>query len=196
MNYIAVQQPVFNRGAAPLAFLEEVVAWAKTAPDEIFAPNKANDIFTQVFPELGPYLSLVHRRAVMVEVLRVLAGFESGWKWGAGIDSTRASSDTSMNSEAGAWQVSYDSRGFGDDLVELLRRAGILHGVEFQQAMKERHTLAMEYVARLMRHTTKHNGPLYKNRSIFPHHLQGREQSIYPWLRQTAVAEFMEALSK
>jgi hypothetical protein len=38
-------------------------------------------------------------------------------------------------------------------------------GIEFQKAMKANHPLAMEYVARLMRQTMRHNGPLYKDRS-------------------------------
>ena len=54
--------------------------------------------------------------------------------------------------------------------------------------MKANHPLAMEYVARLMRHTMRHNGPLLKDRSKFTGELREKEQSIYPWLSREAVA--------
>lgn len=196
MNFIALQQPVFNRGCPPTKFLDDLVAWGRKADPAIFAPNDVNDIYTQVRSRLGPWESPLHRRAVMLEVMRVLAGFESTWRYDAGVDTTRVAEDTPSNAEAGAWQVSYDSRYFGEDLRDLLRAAKVVSGVEFQHAMKTQPELAMEYVARLMRHTTKHNGPLYKNRSIFPKALQGEEQSIYPWLRRVAVAEFCKDLSQ
>jgi hypothetical protein len=131
----------------------------------------------------------------MLEVMRVLAGFESSWKWNEGIDATRVAADTSQNSETGAWQVSADSVAFGQDLKDLvMREVGTLNGIEFQKAMKANHPLAMEYVARLMRHTMRHNGPLFKDRSKFKGELREKEQSIYPWLSREAVAEFQAFL--
>ncbi|MFL6757534.1 MAG: hypothetical protein ACJ8EG_08170 [Sphingomicrobium sp.] len=77
---------VKNRGKAPDAFLDELIAWGKDAPEEIFAPNQVHDVYSSVRSTLGPWRDNQHRRAVMLEVMRVLAGFESSWKWNAGRD--------------------------------------------------------------------------------------------------------------
>jgi hypothetical protein len=57
------------------------------------------------------------------------------------------------------------------------------------------HAVAFEYVARLMRHTMRHHGPLHKNRSKFKPALRKPEQSIFPWLSRDAVAEFQQLLN-
>jgi hypothetical protein len=192
---------VFNRGRPKPEFLQELVAWGKTAPDEIFTdqPDNEKDIYAKVTEELGPFGDVTHRKACMLEVMRVLAGFESSWNWNEGVDTSRESADTPANSEAGAWQVSADSLRIGQDLKDLVNReVGTFDGIKFQKAMKSNHPLAMEYIARLMRHTRKANGPLYKGneRSIFnPPALREEEQSIYPWLSRDAVAEFQAFLA-
>jgi hypothetical protein len=71
---------------------------------------------------------------------------------------------------------------FGADLKKLVRRkVGSLDGNAFQRAMKQDHELAMEYIARLLRHTTHHNGPVVRH-------------EIDPWLRRNAVEEFASLL--
>ncbi len=55
---------------------------------------------------------------------------------------------------------------------------GSTEGNAFQAAMKQDHTLAMEYIARLLRHTVAHNGPV-------------KRHEIDPWLRREAVDEFV-----
>lgn len=196
MTFRETKRKVLNRGIAPDAFLEEMVEWAQSAPDEIFEINDRFDIYSKVANELGPYTSLTHRKAVMLEVMRVLAGFESSWDWKEGVDTSRLGSDTPENSEAGAWQVSYDARRLHSDLAEMLRDRGIKDGIKFQQSMKFDHPLAMEFVARLMRFNTKHNGPLYKGdeRNAIRKSLRGSQHSIYPWLSRDAVREFQELL--
>ena len=69
---------VFTRGIPPLGFLQELVAWGKMAPDEIFVdqPGNEKDVYASVITELGPFEDITHRRACMLEVMRVLAGFE------------------------------------------------------------------------------------------------------------------------
>ena len=173
-----------------------MIGWGTIAADEIFAPNTEADIYGKVKAELGPFESLSHRKAVMLEVMRVLTLFESGGNWKEGVDTSRLGSDTPENSEAGAWQISYDARKIHPDLAALLASNGIKNGIAFQQAMKFNHPLAMEFVARLMRHNTKHNGPLYKGdeRLAIRKSLRGPENSIYPWLRRDAVAEFQSFL--
>jgi hypothetical protein len=196
-TYSAALSSVLNRGTPPPAFLDEMVDWARSAPDEIFAPNRAFDIYSKVHDELGPYRDLLHRKGVMLEVMRVLAGFESSWDWREGVDTSRLGADTPENSEAGAWQVSYDGRNLSPDLRPLLAAHGVTNGINFQQKMKFDHPLAMEFVARLMRNNTRHNGPLYKGdeRSIIRRSLRGAEHSIYPWLRRESVEEFVQYLS-
>jgi hypothetical protein len=178
MGYKATKQRVHNRGIPPDSFLDQLVAFGKTAPDEIFAPNSAKDIYWSVFGTLGPWRGIPHRRAVMLEVLRVLAGFESSWNWNEGADSTNPTSVTPTTIEAGAWQVSANSMGFGPELKSLvLAKAGALDGNTFQRAMKQNHQLAIEYIARLLRRTVNHNGPV-------------KRHEIDRWVRKDAVAEF------
>lgn len=209
MNFKAALSPVLNRGPhgdkdreRVSKFLAEMVTWARLAPDDIFAPNDRPDIYGKIKAELGPWTGLAHRKAAMLEVMRVLAGFESSWDWSEGVDTSRLGSDTNENSEAGAWQVSYDGRALspgpdGGELRGLLRANDITNGVKFQQAMKFNHPLAMEFIARMLRWSTHHNGPLYKGgeRDAIRKSLRGEEHSIYPWLSRDAVAEFEGMLS-
>src|SRR4051812_29303766 len=106
MSFHAIKQKVLNRGIPPNSFLDELIAWGRAAPDEIFATNLHADIYSNVAGVLGPWQDVRHRRAVMLEVMRVLAGFESSWNWNAGVDTTNPTSTTSDTIEAGAWQVS------------------------------------------------------------------------------------------
>jgi hypothetical protein len=178
MPYNATKQHVLNRGVPSDAFLDELIAWGRDAADEIFEPNELSDVYSSVMNTLGPWQAPPHRRAVMLEVMRVLAGFESSWHWNEGRDTTNASSVTADTIEAGAWQVSANSMNFGPELKTLIRReVGTLDGNAFQDAMKTNHPLAMEYIARLLRRTTHHNGPVLRH-------------EIDPWLRRDAVAEF------
>lgn len=186
MTYRATRQKVHNHGAPPTSFLDELVGWGRIASDDIFVRNNNNnDIYSSVAGVLGPWHDLRHRRAVMLEVLRVLAGFESEWNWNQGTD-TAADKYAAKHGkvrkaseiEAGAWQVSANSMGWGPELKNLvLPKAGSLSAGDFQRAMKQDHQLAMEYVARLLRRTVAANGP------ISHHH-------IHPWLRKDAVDEF------
>lgn len=195
MKFNHTKAKVLNRGIAPDAFLTEMVEWAKSAPNDIFdrtATVGSADIYNKVFAELGPYEDITHRKAVMLEVMRVLAGFESSWDWTEGVDTSRAGSDTPENSEAGAWQVSYDARKLGVSVSAILLSEKISDGITFQRKMKFDHPLAMEFVASLMRINTKHNGPLYKGaeRNIIRKSLRGEEHSIFPWLKKESVDEF------
>ncbi|MGP0019617.1 MAG: hypothetical protein ACLPHP_13680 [Candidatus Sulfotelmatobacter sp.] len=183
MAYKATKQRVHTRGVPPDSFLDELVAWGKIAPDDIFAPNSGKDVYSNVFSTLGPWHGISHRRAVMLEVMRVLAGFESSWKWNEGADTTNPTSVTPTTMEAGAWQVSANSMGFGPELKALvLAQAGAADGDTFQSAMKENHQLAMEYIARLLRRTVDHNGPV-------------KRHEIDRWLRKDAVAEFQSLVN-
>jgi hypothetical protein len=155
MKYKSLKQKVLNRGIPTDDFLYQLIAWGKQAPDELFAPNTFNDIYSSVKNTLGPWEGIKHRRAVMLEVMRVLAGFESSWNWNAGRDTSNPTSVTPETIEAGAWQVSANSINFGTELKDLvLAKVGTIDGNAFQKAMRENHSLAMEYIARLLRRTT------------------------------------------
>ncbi len=182
MAFHATKQKVLNRGVPPDSFLHELIAWGRAAPDEIFAPNQNADVYSSVVEALGPWQGLPHRRAAMLEVMRVLAGFESSWDWNAGVDTNNPTSITPNTIEAGAWQVSANSMSFGPELKELvLTKVGSLDGNAFQKAMKRDHPLAMEYIARLLRRTVNHNGPV-------------KRHEIDAWLRRDAVEEFQTLL--
>jgi hypothetical protein len=182
MAYKATKQQVSNRGIPPDSFLDELVAWGKTAPDDIFSPNLAPDVYSSVFNVMGPWHGPNHRRAVMLEVMRVLAGFESSWTWNQGVDKDKTEVDIPLTREAGAWQVSANSMRWGPELRNLvIAKAGADDPETFQQGMKQNHLLAMEYIARLLRRTVEANGPVLRH-------------DIDPWLRKDAVAEFLQLL--
>ncbi len=154
----------------PPAFLAELVEWARQAPDSIFARNNERyDVLSSIYPQLGPWMGekdsalwILNRKAAMLEVMRVLGAFESDWRWNEGKDQSSHKENDDETKSAGLWQISYNSRHFGDDLVEMLKRWGVKNGAEFQGIMKTKRYFAMEYAARLFRHTTRHNGPLLR----------------------------------
>jgi len=178
-HFVACKQEVYNRGEPPDSFLNELIDWAKAAPDSIFAKNTLNDIYSNVSSELGPWLNINHRKAVMLEVLRVLGGFESTWNWNAGVDVTNPNSNTPCTEEAGLFQCSGNSMSFSTDLKDLLEVAAGNHSCEsFILTTKSNHKFAIEYCARLLRFTVNHHGPV-------------KGKHINPWLKRDAVNEFM-----
>lgn len=204
----ALQSKVYNRGAPPASFLNEQVAWAHAAfvlMPELFARNNNFDIYNKVFFELGPWVDDLHRVAVMCEVQRVLAGFESSWNHNAGVDSSRRTETTRDNAEAGAFQQSYDARYLDPSLKQFLECHNINDGLVFQQRMKKEPLLSFEFTTRVLRTDVRNydripNGPVRKGderRKTWPDRpeLWKAEQSIYPWLRRDAVAEYKALLS-
>lgn len=172
------KRKVHNRGAPPDAFLDELIDWARAAPAEVFSANDRDDIYSSVRQALGPWQDDLHRKAVMLEVLRVLGGFESSWQWNAGVDTTNPASNTPCTEETGIFQCSGDSMAFDISLKALLRAAaGSTTCQAFIATTKANHAFAIEYCARLLRFTTKHHGPV-------------RDGRIHSWLRREAVAEF------
>lgn len=181
-TFIACNQKVHNRGKPPESFLNELVDWAIDAPSEIFEKNDAFDIYSSVIRQLGPWQGPSHRKAVMLEVLRVLGGFESSWNWTAGVDITNPTSNTPCTEEAGIFQCSGNSMDLSPTLKELLLATGADGSCNsFRDRTKSNHRFAIEYCARLLRFTTKHHGPV-------------KGGHIHPWLRRDAVAEFQTFL--
>ena len=143
-----------------------------------------HDIYTNVATELGPWKNLLHRKAVMLEVLRVLGGFESSWDWNEGVDKNNWKSNTPCTEEAGIFQCSGDSMNFDSSLKNLLHQVSAKTDCDsFRETTKSNHKFAIEYCARLLRFTVNHNGPV-------------KRKEINHWLRQDAVTEFEKFLSE
>jgi len=177
-NFIACKAQVFNRGVPEDSFLNELIDWANQAPDEVFEKNNKTDIYSSVAPELGPWKNLLHRKAVMLEVLRVLGGFESSWDWNEGRDITNINSNTACTEEAGIFQCSGNSMNFDPSLKKLLKNvSGQTDCKTFITVSKRNHKFAIEYCARLLRFTIDHNGPV-------------KRKEINSWLKPDAVKEF------
>lgn len=180
--YLATLHAVQGHGAPPTSFLDVLVRTLKSLPDSVFAADLNHDIYSVLAPVLGPWQGLGHRRAVMAEALRVLAGYESNWKWTEGADTT-AGHEAPDEVEAGAFQVSANSLHFDASLVECVDAAAGCHDPEtFCTAMKTKPELAVEYCARLLRYSTRWDGPI--NRGWVA-------QAVWP----PAVAEFELLLS-
>ncbi len=174
---------VSNRGKPPEAFLAELVEWGRVAPAEIFQRNERFDIYSAVVGEIGPWRDDLHRRAAMLEVLRVLGGFESSWNWHEGRDRENSGSNTPCTEEAGIFQCSGNSMNLNIELRQFVQeRLGTTDCDVFRERTKSDHPFAFEYCARLLRVTTEHHGPI-----------KGRK--INKWLRPAAVAEFEQFLS-
>jgi hypothetical protein len=177
-KYFYICQPVYNRGNPPDSFLDQMIEWGRTAPEEIFAlNNEPDDVMNLIRPALGPWQDIMHRRCALMETMRVLAGFESSWNWNEGVDVTNPSENNPETISAGAWQCSWNSRSFGQDLKDLAASKNIHDGDKFQAVTKSDHLFAMDWVSRLIRTTTKHHGPL-------------KRHEVLPYLNRDAVSEF------
>lgn len=184
MKFNATKTRVLNRGIPPESFLTAIVLWAKESPDSLFEKNPNADIYSSVAGVLGPYESLLHRKAVMLEVMRVHAGFESSWNWNEGVDTTNATSMRNIEGqETGIFQVSFDSTRLGAGAMKKYAQA---HDIDTPQrfipAMKRDHDLALDYYAHLIRVNVKWAGPIVRG-------------EIHKWLSRSAVDEFKTVLT-
>ncbi len=184
MEFKYCKAQVSNRGKPPDSFLNEIIAWAKLAPVELFAPNpEPADIYVYAKSVLGPYGSVEYRRGVMLEVMRVHAGFESSWNWNEGVDT---SNQTSMHNvegqETGVFQVSFDSTYLDNGRMKPF---AFEHGIETPQKfiprMKSNHKLALDYYVHLIRFNVQWAGPI-------------KRHEIDPWLSRKS-AEELQMLS-
>lgn len=178
----------------PVPFLDELVDWASYAPDVIFNSTAKHDIYSNVLTELGPYTSAVHRKAVMLEVLEVLAGIESTWHWNQGVDTTKTEIPTPENEETGAFQVSWDGMGNDQSLKDFVKKTfGKTDTKTFITNTKTHHQFAIEYAARLFMVTIDANGPL--GRPKFHHELSRDAVDefmglIFAWRERCEVANW------
>lgn len=207
MNFNRALAPVSNRGSAPLWLLTALVNWGKTAPDEIFAPNRVPvDAYTAIKSSLGQEIvkdqmgnwvygweNLMHRKAAMLELMRVHAGLESSWNPKEGVDRTNATSQRNKTGEeTGLFQVSFDSTWLdsieGKDIMGKFANAhGLTTPEKFIAAMKDNEdgeALEFEYYARLVRVSIAWAGPL----------LRHGPDSVYPYLNRASMAELWNAM--
>lgn len=184
-TYIACHQRVnMQHGSTPNSFLDQIVDTIDCLPDEVFKDNSIHDVYSVMLGALGPYTGLLHRRAVMCEVLRVLAGFESDWRWSAGVDVTNhRSMENKAREETGAFQVSWDSMNHDPSLRQCVHRFTGSDDVDtFIKATKDNHEFAVEYCARLLRFSTRWCGTINDAAQVMAH------------VRRDAVAEFQSCL--
>jgi hypothetical protein len=183
-NYLSLKLPVANRGTPPDDFLAALLAFGRTAPEEIFVENSHADIYSAMHGALGPWEGPRHRRAVLLEVLRVLAGYESSWRWAEGVDTTNATSLHHPEAqETGIFQVSANSMACDPSLRAcVLAHAGAADVATFLHAMKSNPALALEYCARLLRFSVKWDGPILRG-------------EVAGSVSRAAVAEFEELLA-
>jgi len=180
-NYIACRYPVSaEHPIPPSSFLDQLIDAINPLPDSIFARNDRHDIYSVMLGALGPYTDLLHRKAVMCEVLRVTAAFESDWNWNAAVDINNPNSVLHKEGEeTGAFQVSWDSTRFDQSLLDCLDRLAGGHDVDtFIASMKSNHALAVEYCARLLRFNTTWCGTINTASMVIAH------------VRRDAVQEF------
>ena len=183
MKFFATKARVSNRGVPPDDFLSELVGWGRSAPSDIFEPNaNSRDIYADVKPILGPWINLLYRRAVLLEVMRVHAGLESSWNPNEGKDPGNHNPDP-KSWETGLFQVSFDSTEIANNAMLPFAVANGIGSVgSFDAAMKANHKLAMEYYARLVRVSIRWAGPLIRH-------------EIDPWLSRASANEFVQLLS-
>lgn len=199
--FAAARSKVYNRGRAPTEFLNFLVDWARDAPDSLFSVNDSKDVYSHIKYKFGPWKSgpdfLLHRRAVMCEVLRTLCGFESSWRWEEGIDLSAnggRSRDRHIREwEAGILQASSNSMYSYKTCKIYAAEFGI--GVSDHEAFRElsmtKGVFPIQYGATILRETYRHHGPLLRteNDTADP-----QSSSIHPYLSVDAVKEFEQAL--
>ena len=113
MPFTYTRRTFANHGPTPISFLQDLLDWAKTAPDEIFAPNaEPEDCMNLIKPALipaRPWASLRERKAALLDAAVVHAGYESDWNWHEGVDTTNATSMANKTGqETGPWQISFN----------------------------------------------------------------------------------------
>ena len=184
-TYIACHQPVSaQHQSPPNSFLDQLIDAINPLPDAVFDQNDRHDVYSVMLGALGPYPDLLHRKAVMCEVLRVQSAFESDWNWNEGVDINNANSLAhKQGEETGAFQVSWDSMHFDPSLKDCVRPFFQPDDVDsFIKQMKLNHALAVEYCARLLRFNTTWCGTINNASMVIAH------------ARRDAVAEFKSFL--
>lgn len=164
MSFNHTRRTFANHGPTPVSFLQDLLLWAETAPDEIFAPNnEPSDAFNLLVP-VGGWQSLAHRKATLLDAAVIHAGYESDWNWHEGVDVTnRTSMANKTGQETGPWEVSFDSENIHHAAMLPFAQSHDIANVDaFIPAMKTNKPLSCEYYFRLLRVSTAWAGPWNK----------------------------------
>ncbi len=157
-KYKATLEPIgHGHESPPVAFLDTILKWAQSESDTVFERNTGFDIYSVL--EKLPHTSLLERKAVALEALRCIGGFESNWNWKEGRD-VSAGPETEEQMEAGAFQVSFDSSRLGPDLQRYLIENGIFHAGDFRTRIQVDPVFDCAYTFRLLRVSTRWDGPI------------------------------------
>lgn len=162
-KYKYLTQPIgHNHAGPPEKWVDELARFLAFEPAGTFAPNANHDVYTLLRPALlapgTTWQGDLQRRAAIGVAMLCISGDESDWNWNEGRDVT-AGPQTEAEKEAGPFQVSYDSRGLDKSLAEYLLSIGIADAGEFQRRMKQDHKASLAYVCRLLRVSTRWDGP-------------------------------------
>lgn len=195
------RQEVYNRGGAPENFLNFIVDWALDTPSQLFQYNDNADVYSHVRYKLGPWKEgddfLTHRKAVMLEVLRTLCGFESSWNWEEDYDQSANEgypTDRHIKEwEAGILQSSSDSLNTYQSCSQYAAALGI--GVNdhtaFRMLSMQKGAFPIHYGVLILRETYMHHGPLLRTEN---NTADSQESSLHPYLSKACVAEFENLL--
>jgi hypothetical protein len=181
-----LKQTFGGHGPAPEAFFSDLLDWQKTAADEIFAANEEpDDVFGIIKPVLhpdGPWESLMQRKAALLYMGMIHAGYESDWRYQEGVDTTNAASMAHLTGqESGMFQESFDSTFLGHFAMRPFAIAnGIDDPADFIARMKSDHRLAFEYYFRSSRISFKWAGPLLNPGMVRAHLFPAR---LVCWVR-------------
>lgn len=191
-DFRSVRQELYNIGRPSEVFLEILVAWGRDMPRALFVRNSEYDIYSHVKSRLGPWRGNLHRRAVMLEVLRVLAGFESRWNWSYGQGCSCSVGVTDCAQKAGIFQCSAESMTADQSLRNLLRATtGSDDCRSFQTASKRNRTFALNYCAQLLRFTVDHHESI---RGSDTQSQRSNSDKIIEFLSKDSVDEFIELI--
>lgn len=173
-----------NQGYVPDKFYDEVFETIKAMPDDVFARNPYNDIYSLMSAKLGPFETIAERRAVMVHVVSSMAGQESTWRWNIGRDP--GANNTSWDTqETGAFQTSCNIRNFNPGLTTLIVSSCEDYSgsvcQKFVKCTKGNHRFAIETVARALRFE-KNGVPAYRHWGPL------RRHEVTPFLTKACVA--------
>lgn len=184
MSYQFAISVVYNRGAPPVAFIDELVLWAKFAGDDVFMPNDSNDIYAKYAPVLGPWTSLPQRKAGMMEMLRVLAGYEV-----AGHGRPEPTRIILITARQQPRRGSSRCRRTRWPLATLKTRLFAFwqhRSGRFYPGDETDTFFALDYAARLLRLTINANGPVLHDDLA-----SGDKKYLHHWLSPSAMNEFM-----
>ncbi|MCQ0986616.1 hypothetical protein [Jiella marina] len=196
-QFVHTRETVYNRGRAPESFLDFIIDWAKQAPDALFEYNDNPDVYSWVRYKLGPWKEgsdfLRHRKAVMLEVLRTLCGFESSWDWEEGIDQSANDGKPYERDEdeweAGILQASSNTlRQYAPCRIYAQSFGiGVEDHTKFREFSMKKGIFPIQYGAIILRQTYRHHGPLKRTENNTRNPLKS---SIHPYLSVDAVDEF------